>query len=83
LLSNPQGIVVWVTAITNLRIDDLIAAGVLRMDLFEQIAEGEGKDGERQVLRRNPARAEEFEASRQDKLSTLRTAGEAADAYLK
>ena len=47
------------------------------MDLFEEtLAEVEGKDGERYVLRRNPARAEELAASRQDKLTTLRTAGE-------
>ena len=43
----------------------LIAAGVLQMDLFEEtLAEVEGKDGERYVLRRNPARAEELAASR-------------------
>ena len=47
------------------------------MDLFEEtLAEVEGKDGERYVLRRNPARAEELAASRQDKLTTLRTAGD-------
>jgi len=35
------------------------------------------------VLRRNPARARELEASRQDKLTTLRTAAAAADTYLR
>ena len=39
-------------------------------------------DGERYVLRRNPARAEELAASRADKLETLQTAAEAANAYL-
>ena len=74
----------YITAITKAQIDGLIAAGVLQMDLFEEtLAEVEGKDGERYVLRRNPARAKELAASRQDKLSALRTAGEAADAYLK
>jgi hypothetical protein len=74
----------YITAITKAQIDGLIAAGVLQMDLFEQaLAEIEGQDGERYVLRRNPARAEELAASRQDKLSMLRTAGEAADTYLK
>ena len=54
------------------------------MDLFEQtLAEVEGKDGERYVLRRNPTRAEELAASRQDKLTTLRTAGETANKYLR
>jgi hypothetical protein len=52
------------------------------MDLFEEtLAEVEGKDGERYVVRRNPARAKELAASRPDKLATLRTAGQAADKY--
>ena len=73
----------YITAITKAQIDALIAAGVLQMDLFEEtLAEVEGLDGERYVLRRNPARAEELAASRRDKLETLRTAAEAANAYL-
>ena len=53
------------------------------MDLFEEtLAEVEGLDGERYVLRRNPARAGELAASRADKLKALRTAAEAANAYL-
>ena len=74
----------YITAITKAQIDGLIAAGVLQMDLFEEtLAEVEGKDGERYVLRRNPARAKELAASRQHKLTTLRTAGAAADKYLQ
>jgi len=74
----------YVTAITKAQINGLIAAGVLQMDLFEEtLAEVEGNDGERYVLRRNPARAEELAGSRQDKLTTLRTAGRAADKYLR
>ena len=73
----------YITAITKAQIDGLIGAGVLQMDLFEEtLAEVEGKDGERYVVRRNPARAKELAASRQDKLATLRTAGQAADKYL-
>jgi DDE family transposase len=73
----------YITAITKAQIDALIAAGVLQMDLFEEtLAEVEGLDGERYVLRRNPARAEELAAARADKLKTLRAAAEAADAYL-
>ncbi len=73
----------YITAITKAQIDALIAAGVLQMDLFEEtLAEVEGLDGERYVLRRNPARAEELAASRADKLKTLRAAAEAANAYL-
>jgi hypothetical protein len=52
------------------------------MDLFEEtLAEVEGKDGERYLVRRNPARAKELAASRPDKLATLRTAGQATDKY--
>lgn len=73
----------YITAITKAQIGALIAAGVLQMDLFEEtLAEVEGLDGERYVLRRNPARAEELAASRADKLKTLRAAAEAANAYL-
>ena len=73
----------YITAITKAQIDALIAAGVLQMDLFEEtLAEVEGLNGERYVLRRNPARAEELAASRADKLKTLRAAAEAANAYL-
>jgi transposase len=73
----------YITAITKAQIAALIAAGVLQMDLFEEtLAEVEGLDGERYVLRRNPARAEELATSRADKLKTLQTAAEAANAYL-
>ena len=73
----------YITAITKAQIDGLIAAGVLQMDLFEDtLAEVEGLDGERYVVRRNPARAQELAASRADKLTTLQTAAETANAYL-
>jgi len=73
----------YITAITKAQIDALIAAGVLQMDLFEEtLAEVEGLDGERYVLRRNPARAEELAASRRDKLKSFQTAADAANAYL-
>jgi transposase len=73
----------YITAITKAQIDALIGAGVLQMDLFEEtLAEVEGEDGERYVLRRNPARAAELAASRQDKLMKLQTVAEAANTYL-
>src|SRR5580700_7494866 len=73
----------YITAITKAQIDALIAAGVLQMDLFEEaLVEVEGEDGERYVLRRNPARAAELAASRRDKLAKLQTAAEAANTYL-
>jgi transposase len=74
----------YITAITKAQIDGLIAAGVLQMDLFEEtLAEVEGQDGERYVLRRNRARAKQLTASRQDKLTALRIAAAAADKYLR
>ena len=73
----------YITAITKAQIDVLIGAGVLQMDFFEEtLAEVEGEDGERYVLRRNPARAAELAASRRDKLARLQTAAEAANTYL-
>ena len=73
----------YITAITKAQIEALIGAGVLQMDLFEEmLAEVESEDGERYVLRRNPARAAELAASRQDKLARLQTAAEAANTYL-
>jgi hypothetical protein len=70
----------YIAAITKAQIDGLIGAGVLHMDLFEEtLAEVEGKDGERYVVRRDSARAKELAASRPDKLATLRTAELAAD----
>ena len=73
----------YITAITKAQIDTLIAAGVVQMDLFEEtLTEVEGLGGERYVLRRNPARAEELAASRADKLKALQTAADAANAYL-
>jgi transposase len=73
----------YITAITKAQIDALIGAGVLQMDLFEEtLAEVEGDEGERYVLRRNPTRAAELAASRQDKLDRLQTAAEAANTYL-
>ncbi len=73
----------YITAITKAQIDALIGAGVLQMDLFEEtLAEVEDGNGERYVLRRNPARAAELAASRRDKLTTLQTAAELATTYL-
>ena len=73
----------YITAITKAQIDSLIAAGVLQMDLFEEtLAEVESEEGERYVLRRNPARAAELAASRQDRLTKLQTAAEVANTYL-
>jgi hypothetical protein len=72
----------YITAITKPQIQSLLKSGTIQMELFDQeLAEICG-DGERYVLRRNPVRAAEIAASRQDKLRTLRKAMEARNAYL-
>jgi hypothetical protein len=72
----------YITAVTKPQIEALLKRGTIQMDLFdEELAEVWG-EGERYVLRRNPARAAEMAASRGDKLRALRKAMEARKAYL-
>lgn len=74
----------YITAITKAQIETLIKAGVLQLDMFEEtLAEVHGREGERYVLRRNPARAQELMASRHDKLASLRRAAASASKYLQ
>ena len=57
----------YITAITKAQIGGLLKAGVIQMELFdERLCEVE-EGGVRYILRRNPARAGEMAASRQDK----------------
>lgn len=73
----------YITAITKAQIETLLQSGTIQMDLFEQeLAEVCGHAGERYVVRRNPARAAQMEASRQDKLATLAREAERRNAYL-
>ena len=59
----------YLTAITKAQIGTLLQAGVIQMELFaEDLCEVE-EEGVRYILRRNPARAGELAASRQDKQS--------------
>jgi hypothetical protein len=72
----------YITAITKPQIEALLKRGTIQMDLFDEgLAEICG-DGERYVLRRNPVRAAEIAASREDKLSVLRKAMEVRNAHL-
>jgi len=74
----------YITAITKAQIRTLLGRGVLQMDLFdEELAEVCAAGGERYVLRRNPVRAGEIAASREDKLSSLRKLLEAANERLQ
>ena len=72
----------YITAITKPQIEKLLAQKVLDMELFdEKLAEVQGEDV-RYILRRNPQRAQELEASRASKLRKLREEVGVSNAYL-
>jgi hypothetical protein len=74
----------YITAITKAQIETLLNSGVIQMSLFDMpLAEVQDADGVRYILRRNPVRAAELAASRQDKLTALTEAVAAANAYLR
>lgn len=74
----------YITAITRDQIRTLLRSGTLQMELFDgDLAEVCAHSGERYVLRRNPVRAEEMAASREDKLASLRQAMAARNEYLR
>jgi Transposase DDE domain len=62
----------YITAITKPQIEKLLRTGTFQMDLFDQeLAEVFADEGIRYVLRRNPGRAQEVQATRHAKLATL------------
>ncbi len=72
----------YITAITRPQIEKLLAQNVLEMELFDEpFAEVQSGDV-RYILRRNPQRAQELEASRASKLRKLREEVAASNAYL-
>ncbi len=72
----------YITAITRPQIEKLLAEKVLEMELFDEpLAEVQSQDV-RYILRRNPQRAQELEASRASKLRKLREEVAASNAYL-
>jgi hypothetical protein len=73
----------YITAITKPQIEGLLQQGVLQMGLFDAaLAEVTTTAGPRYVLRRNPLRAEEIAASRQDKLQRISREVAEQNAYL-
>ena len=73
----------YLTAITKPQIDALLGQGVFDMSLFDhRLAEVTTEAGVRYILRRNPVRAAEVNASRDDKLATLRRLVAKENAYL-
>ncbi len=74
----------YITAITKPQIEKLLDQKILQLELFdEKLVEVEGAErGVRYVVRRNPRRAEEVRAQRQDKLATLRRLCNERSTYL-
>lgn len=62
----------YITAITKPQIEALLKSDVLQLDLFDEtLAEITTEEGLRYIPRRNPHRAEEIAASREDKYQRL------------
>jgi hypothetical protein len=73
----------YITAITKPQIEALLAHGTVQMTLFDEpLAEITTADGARYILRRNPLRAQEIAAAREDKYRTLGHAVAIANQYL-
>jgi len=72
----------YITAITKPQIESLLKAGVFQMDLFDQPLAEVCEPGTRYVMRRNPCRAEEMQATRQSKLDSLARRTDLANLYL-
>jgi len=72
----------YITAITKPQIRALLKDGVIQLGLFdEEVAEVSSKDV-RYILRRNPVRAAEMQATRADKLEKLQEKAKAQTEYL-
>ena len=72
----------FITAITKPQIESLLSQGILQMDLFDAPLAEVIVDGQRYILRRNPERAKELDASRASKYATIQAAANAANSYL-
>ena len=73
----------YITAITKSQIITLIDGQVLQMELFDDTVCEVQDLGVRYILRRNPRRAEEMAASRQDKRRSVEALAEAQNIYLR
>lgn len=73
----------YITAITKAQIRSLLKQRVLQRELFDNdLAEVRADDGVRYILRRNPFRASEIRATRDDKLRSLREFADKQTRYL-
>jgi hypothetical protein len=84
LLASQQGEFHYITAITKPQIESLLARGVVQVELFdEELAEvTDTQQGVRYVLRRNPLRAAQVAATREDKVRTIEKAIGEQNGYL-
>jgi len=84
LLQVADGDFHYITAITKPQIESLLTQGLLQLELFdEDLAEVTDDDTNiRYVLRRNPQRAEEMAANREDKHQAVANLVAAKNAYL-
>jgi Transposase DDE domain len=74
----------FITALTKPQIQKLLADKVLQMELFEdKVNDVLGEDGRRFVLRRNPERQKELQASREQKRQAVERALQKANTYLE
>ena len=74
----------YISALTKPEIKSLLSSGIIQMGLFDEtLVEVTKDDGERLILRRNPARADEMVESRENKLESLNAAVEKYNVYLE
>jgi len=74
----------YITAITKPQLETLLKKKIIQLDLFDQaLAEVKTTEGLRYVLRRNPARAQEIQKSREDKRQVLQQAIAKQNQYLQ
>src|SRR5690242_15650425 len=72
----------YITAITKPQIEVLLKAGMFQRELFAESLAEVIEETVRYVVRRNPTRAAEIEATRSDKLQRLEQKVQAGNAYL-
>ena len=73
----------YITAITKPQIESLLKDGTMEMSLFDQnLSEIVTANGIRYITRRNPIRAKEIQASRNDKLKSLQKYVDRLNKYL-
>jgi len=73
----------YITAITKPQIETMLVKGAFQMQLFDRdLAEVETDEGIRYILRRNPLRVKELQASRNEKIKALEKALLSQNHYL-